>query len=90
MRCSAAVAYLHPAMARPNLEVITDALCTRILFDGNRAIGVEYERDNELSQVLADREVILSAGAYNSPQLLMLSGVGIASRTAGLRHRAAR
>src|SRR6266571_2777349 len=45
MRCSAAVAYLHPAMARPNLEVMTDALCTRILFDGNRAIGVEYERN---------------------------------------------
>jgi choline dehydrogenase len=79
MRCSAAVAYLHPAMGRPNLEVITDALCTRILFDGSRAIGVEYERANELSQVLADREVIISAGAYNSPQLLMLSGVGIAA-----------
>src|SRR5713101_7298497 len=77
MRCSAAVAYLHPAMARPNLEVITDALCTRILFDGNRAAGVEYERANELSQVRADREVIISAGAYNSPQLLMLSGVGV-------------
>ncbi len=79
MRCSAAVAYLHPAMARPNLEVITDALCTRILFDGNRGIGVEYERANELSQLLADREVIISAGAYNSPQLLMLSGIGIAA-----------
>jgi choline dehydrogenase len=79
MRCSAAVAYLHPALARPNLEVITDALCTRILFDGSRAIGVEYERNNELSQSLADREVIISAGAYNSPQLLMLSGVGIAA-----------
>jgi choline dehydrogenase len=63
MRCSAAVAYLHPAMARPNLEVITDALCTRILFEGNRAAGVEYERANELSQVRADREVIISAGA---------------------------
>jgi len=79
MRCSAAVAYLHPAMDRPNLEVITDALCTRILFDGNRAIGVEYERGNELSQLLADCEVILSAGAYNSPQLLMLSGIGVAA-----------
>ena len=82
MRCSAAVAYLHPALARPNLEVITDALCTRILFDGSRAIGVEYERANELSQVLADREVIISAGTYNSPQLLMLSGVGIAAELA--------
>jgi choline dehydrogenase-like flavoprotein len=79
MRCSAAVAYLHPAMARPNLEVITDALCTRILFEGSRAIGVEYERANELSQVLADREVIISAGAYNSPQVLMLSGIGVAA-----------
>jgi choline dehydrogenase-like flavoprotein len=65
-------------MARPNLDVITDALCTRILFDGNRAAGVEYERANELSQLLADREVIISAGAYNSPQLLMLSGIGVA------------
>jgi choline dehydrogenase-like flavoprotein len=79
MRCSAAVAYLHPAMARPNLQVITDALCTRILFEGSRAIGVEYERANELSQLLAEREVIICAGAYNSPQLLMLSGIGIAA-----------
>jgi choline dehydrogenase len=79
MRCSAAVAYLHPAMGRPNLEVITDALATRILFDGDRAVGVEYERANELSRVLADREVIISAGAYNSPQLLMLSGIGPAA-----------
>jgi choline dehydrogenase-like flavoprotein len=62
MRCSAAMAYLHPAMARPNLEVLTDALCTRILFDGDRAAGVEYERANQLSQVLAGREVIISAG----------------------------
>ncbi len=79
MRCSAAVAYLHPAMARPNLQVITDALCTRILFEGSRAIGVEYERANELSQLLAEREVFICAGAYNSPQLLMLSGIGIAA-----------
>ncbi len=79
MRCSAAVGYLHPAMSRPNLDVITDALCTRILFDGSRAIGVEYERANELSQLLADREVIICAGAYNSPQLLMLSGIGVAA-----------
>ena len=64
---------------RDLLEVITDALCARILFDGNRAAGVEYERANELSQVLADREVIISAGAYNSLQLLMLSGIGLAA-----------
>jgi choline dehydrogenase-like flavoprotein len=79
MRCSAAVAYLHPAMQRPNLTVITDALCTRILFDGDRASGVEIERGNQLSELRADREVIVSAGAYNSPQLLMLSGIGIAA-----------
>lgn len=78
MRCSAAVAYLHPAMQRPNLTVITDALCTRILFDGQRAVGVEFERANVLSELRAEREVILCAGAYNSPQILMLSGVGIA------------
>lgn len=79
MRCSAAVAYLHPALTRPNLQVITDALVTRILFDGSRAIGVEYEKGNELSQLLADREVLICAGAYNSPQILMLSGIGVAA-----------
>jgi choline dehydrogenase-like flavoprotein len=79
MRCSAAVAYLHPALERPNLEVITDALCTRILFEGSRATGIEYERGNELAQVTAEREVIICAGAYNSPQILMLSGIGIAA-----------
>src|ERR671930_495558 len=71
MRCSAAVAYLHPALQRPNLTVITDALCTRILFEGDRAGGVEIERGNQLSELRADREVIVSAGAYNSAQLLM-------------------
>src|SRR5260221_10902272 len=90
MGCSAAVAYLHQAMERPNLEVITDALATRILFDGSRAIGVEYERHNETAQVLADREVIVSAGAYNSPQLLMLSGIGVGAelQAYGLEPRA--
>src|SRR6266542_3794415 len=77
MRCSAAVAYLHPAMERPNLTVITDALCMRLLFDGRRAAGVEVERGNALSELRADREAILCAGAYNSPQILMLSGIGI-------------
>ncbi|MEO7195685.1 MAG: FAD-dependent oxidoreductase [Pseudonocardiaceae bacterium] len=78
MRCSAAVSYLHPATRRPNLTVITDALCTRILFDHRRAVGVEVERANVLSELRAEREVILCAGAYNSPQILMLSGIGIA------------
>jgi choline dehydrogenase len=79
MRCSAAVAYLHPALQEPrkNLTVITEALCTRILFEGGRATGVEIERANQLSELRAGREVILSAGAYNSPQILMLSGIGI-------------
>jgi choline dehydrogenase-like flavoprotein len=78
MRCSAAVAYLHPVLQRPNLTVITDAMCTRILFDGRRAAGVEVERANVLSELRAEREVILCAGAYNSPQILMLSGIGVA------------
>jgi choline dehydrogenase len=79
LRCSAAVAYLHPAMERSNLTVITDALCTRILFEGDRATGVEIERGNKLSELRAEREVLLCAGAYNSPQILMLSGIGIAA-----------
>ncbi|WP_326622617.1 GMC family oxidoreductase [Streptomyces decoyicus] len=78
MRCSTAVAYLRPALTRPNLEVLTGAQCTRILFDGDRAMGVELEQGGELLQRRAEREVVLSAGAYNSPQLLMLSGIGVA------------
>ncbi|GFE26814.1 GMC family oxidoreductase [Streptomyces nigrescens] len=78
MRCSTAVAYLRPALERPNLEVLTGAQCTRVLFDGARASGVELERGGDLLQLRAEREVVLSAGAYNSPQLLMLSGIGVA------------
>src|SRR6187551_3889291 len=58
LRCSAAVAYLHPAMERPNLTVIPRALATRILFEGNRAIGIEYAREGRLEEVRAEREVI--------------------------------
>jgi len=76
MRCSTAVAYLHPALARPNLELLPMALVTRVLFDGTRAAGVEALVGGRATQVLAEREVILCAGAYQSPQLLMLSGVG--------------
>ena len=79
MRCSAAVAFLHPALDRPNLKVVTDAIATRILFDGTRASGVEIIRHGELQEIHAETEVILSAGAYNSPQLLLLSGIGPAS-----------
>ena len=82
LRCSTAVAYLHPAMDRPNLEVLTRAQCAAILFDGDRAVGVELDRGGEQVQVRAEREVIVSAGAYNSPQLLMLSGIGVADELA--------
>ena len=74
MRCSAAVAYLHPALARPNLTLMPGALVTRVLFEGDRAVGVEALLDGVPQALRAEREVVLSAGAYNSPQLLMLSG----------------
>ena len=76
MRCSAAVAYLHPALARPNLTVETGAHVTRVLLDGTRAIGVEIDQDNGLREIRAEREVIVSAGSYQSPQVLLLSGIG--------------
>ncbi len=75
-RYSAAKAYLTPHLSRPNLQVITGAHATRILFEGRRAVGVEYRQGGRLQQVRARREVLLSAGALLSPQLLMLSGVG--------------
>jgi choline dehydrogenase len=75
-RCSAANAYLRPAMARTNLTVRTHALATRILFDGRRAVGVRYRRGEALHEVLVRREVLVCAGPVNSPQLLKLSGVG--------------
>jgi choline dehydrogenase-like flavoprotein len=75
-RCSTAAAFLHPAAGRPNLDVITDALALRILFDGARAVGVEIARGGAVEEIRAEREVILSAGAYQSPVLLMISGIG--------------
>ena len=84
MRCSAAVAFLHPALRCPNLKVVTDALATRILFDGARASGVEIIHHGEVKEIHAETEVILSAGAYNSPQLLLLSGIGPAADLARL------
>jgi choline dehydrogenase len=75
-RCSTAVAYLRPALARPNLEVRTGVHATRVLFEGRRAIGVEYARGRQLHRVHAAREVLLSGGTINSPQLLMQSGIG--------------
>ncbi len=75
-RCSAAAAYLHPAMSRPNLTVLTDALATSVVIQGGQATGVNYLRHGETGTARANAEVILSGGAVNSPQLLMLSGIG--------------
>ncbi|MDE4192865.1 GMC family oxidoreductase [Phaeobacter gallaeciensis] len=75
-RCSAAAAYLHPVMDRANLTVITGAHATKVLFQGKRATGVAYRKGGQDLTVNAGREVILCGGAFNSPQLLQLSGVG--------------
>jgi choline dehydrogenase/4-pyridoxate dehydrogenase len=75
-RCSAAVAYLRPALARPNLEVVVNALAERVLVEGHRAVGIEYLVGGERQVARADREVILAGGVINSPQLLMHSGIG--------------
>ena len=75
-RCSAAKAYLYPARKRANLRVIQHALATRVLFEGKRAVGVEFEHDGRLKVIRAEREVILSGGSINSVQLLKLSGIG--------------
>ena len=75
-RWSVADAYIRPAMGRPNLTVRTEAFVTRIVLEGTRAVGVEYVRNGQRHVVRADAEVVLSGGAINSPQLLMLSGIG--------------
>ncbi|WP_321872002.1 GMC family oxidoreductase [Paraburkholderia tropica] len=75
-RVSAAVAYLHPAMKRPNLSVVTCALAHRVTIEQRRATGVVYERGGEMVTARACREVILCGGTVNSPHLLMLSGIG--------------
>lgn len=76
VRWSTANAYLRPAMQRPNLTVITDTLVHKILFEGDRAIGVRYQQGARLADVFADAEVILSAGSIGSPTLLQRSGIG--------------
>ncbi len=86
-RCSAANAYLRPAMRRQNLTVRTHALATRVLFEGRRAIGVRYQRHGGTHEVRARREVLLCAGPINTPQLLKLSGVGPGEELAALGHR---
>jgi choline dehydrogenase len=79
VRWSAARAFLDPARARPNLTIITGALVRRVLFEGRRATGVEFERDGVVQQAQARAETILAAGAIGSPQILQLSGVGPAA-----------
>jgi choline dehydrogenase-like flavoprotein len=76
LRWSCADAYLSPAKERPNLDIVPGAMATRVLFEGDRAVGVEIARDGQLVQLRAEREVILSAGSYQSPVILMLSGIG--------------
>lgn len=78
-RWSTSRGYLSEALARGNVRVVTDALALRILFDGKRAIGVEYEQSGKTHHARARREVVLTAGAINSPQLLLLSGIGPAA-----------
>jgi len=82
MRASAAVAYLHPAIERPNLTVMPYMRVDRVLFEGKRAVGVEASQLGQAQELRAEREVILCGGTYNSPQLLMLSGVGPAEHLA--------
>ena len=82
VRSSAANCYLKPAMSRPNLTVVTGALVHKVVLEKGRAVGVEFSRGAEVETLRAEREVLLCGGAYNSPQLLMLSGVGPADEIA--------
>ena len=86
-RHSASDAFLKPSLARPNLRVLTGAHATRVLMENRRATGVEYLRNGASEQIRADREVVLCGGAVNSPQLLLLSGIGAAAELsrAGVR-----
>jgi choline dehydrogenase len=88
-RCSAARAYLAPALTRKNLQTVTGALVRRVLLRGDRAIGIEYARGTQAATAYAEGDVILSAGAINSPQLLQLSGIGAAAQlsAAGIETR---
>ena len=83
-RSSTARAYLYPAMKRPNLTVEMGALTSRILVENSRATAVEYQHQNSTKRVLANREIVLSGGTYNSPKILMLSGIGPADELMAL------
>ncbi|WP_372885254.1 GMC family oxidoreductase [Shimia sp.] len=89
-RCSAAAAYLRAVRARPNLTILTRAMAEKVVFDGTRATGVQYRRRGRSEVAEARRDVILSGGAFGSPQLLMLSGIGprdeLAAQGIELRH----
>jgi choline dehydrogenase-like flavoprotein len=82
IRCSAASAYLHPSRERANLQVFTQTLVLRLLLEGRRATGVSIHRNGQEEILFSEREIILAAGAYGSPQILMLSGVGSADELA--------
>ncbi|MET7701815.1 GMC family oxidoreductase N-terminal domain-containing protein [Streptomyces sp. NPDC005485] len=82
LRCSTAVAYLHPALERPNLTLLPAAHAQRVVIEGGRARAVEIARDGAVELVRAEREVLVCAGTYESPKLLMLSGVGPAATLA--------
>jgi choline dehydrogenase len=75
-RCSTAVAFIEPILWRPNFKVLTKALVTRLLIEGNRVVGVEYIHNGTIHHARTEQEVIVSNGAYESPKLLMLSGIG--------------
>ena len=81
-RASAATAFLRPALPRPNLTLLVNARTLKLLSRGTRVVGVEFSRNGTVETAFADREVILSAGAFNSPQILMLSGIGPADHLA--------
>jgi choline dehydrogenase len=81
-RCSTAVGYLNPAKSRANLRIATHALSEKIVVEGRRAVAVQYRQNGELKTARARREIILCGGAINSPQLLLLSGIGPASHLA--------
>jgi len=88
-RGSAAAEFLRPAMRRPNLRVETNALATRVVLERSRATGVEYARDGRVGEARVTREVLLAGGVFNTPQLLMLSGIGGADhlRSVGIEPR---
>ncbi|HEY3924108.1 MAG TPA: GMC family oxidoreductase N-terminal domain-containing protein [Acidothermaceae bacterium] len=84
MRCSASMAFLAPAAERPNLTVLVNTRVLRVVFDGNRAAGVEISDAGGVRTIVADQEVIVSAGSYETPKLLMLSGIGPADELSPL------